>query len=125
GLLPRHSTPGELAQLLNREIPSTTIRFSPAAEGVHRVAVCAPADEGAIVAAAAAGAQLLISSDITFDLLHVAHQRDVGLLDVPWNQLAWPALPPLARRLAQATAAEIEVIVSTSTGPSWGHECGG
>lgn len=124
GQLPGSVTAGELAQILNREIPRAHIRLSAPAEHVHSVAVCSPADEGAIVAAADAGAQVLISSDVTSGLLRAAQKRGVGMLDVPRSRLAWPALPLLARKLAQATAGETEVIVSTSYGPSWWHDCG-
>lgn len=124
GLLPGALPPNQVAQLLSREMPEAHIRLSAPAEHVHCVAVCSPADEGAIVAAVDAGAQVLISSDVTFDLLVAARKRGVSVLDVPRSRLAWPALPLLARKLAQATAGETEVIVSTSYGPSWWHDCG-
>lgn len=119
GNLPEPATPAGLVHRLAQELPAAPIRRAGEADDIRSLAVAASADEPVIAAAAHAGADLLLSADITADLLEFAHSVDLALIDVPRAQLSWPALPILTRELAAVTNGELETIVSTSFTASW------
>lgn len=119
GDLPQATTLAGLAHRLGQELPAAPIRTTGGEGDFGRLAVAAGADEEVVFAAAGAGAHVLVSADISADLLDAAHSVNLALIDVPRAQLSWPALPILAREVAAVTNGEVETIVSTSFTASW------
>lgn len=111
GELDTPATAGDLARTLAGQLPEVALRVAGADRPVTTVAISPGA---AVAEAAGAGADALISTDLTHADLEAARGLGISLIDVPRLHFAWPWLPHAARALAAATGGEIDTIVSTS-----------
>lgn len=80
-------------------------------ERVGRVAVAAGAGDDAIEAAAAHGAQVLVTSDLRHHRSRDALDLGLALIDVPHWSAEWPWLAELSRVISEATT--VETVIST------------
>ncbi len=111
GDLPEPTTVAALADLAARVLPATAwgvrVAGDPSAV-VSRLAVCGGAGDSLLPAAAAAGAQAFLTSDLRH---HSASEAPEGLalLDAAHWATEWPWLPAAAAQLAHRTGLDVRV----------------
>ncbi|MFA5785484.1 MAG: Nif3-like dinuclear metal center hexameric protein [Actinomycetota bacterium] len=117
GDLPAPLALGELAGLVREGLPSPLLRFAgDEARTVRRVAVCGGGGGEYVAAASAAGAQCLISGDLSHHAATEAMARGLALIDAGHAATEAAALPALAERLRASASAEgwqADVLVSS------------
>ena len=88
---------------------------------VHRVAVCGGAGAGLLGTAAAAGADVLVTSDLSHHVAAewVAAPARPAIVEVAHWAGEWPVLPVLADVIAAATGGELATTVSTACTDPW------
>jgi dinuclear metal center YbgI/SA1388 family protein len=127
GTLPASTTVGELATAIAGRVPATArgiLHTGAADREVRTVAVCPGAGDSFLEAAAAAQADVYITSDLRHHpaLEHLESAADPAavpaLLDVPHaaSEALWL---PLAKDLLDATVPGLEVLVSEHTTDPW------
>ncbi|RBY85776.1 Nif3-like dinuclear metal center hexameric protein [Blastococcus sp. TF02A-30] len=128
GELPQPVSLRGFADLVARALPATAggvrIAGDPDRE-VRRVAVCGGSGGSVLPAAAAAGADVLLTSDLKHhpvsDALEVPGP---ALCDVAHWASEWPWLPVAARTLRADLGERVEVAVSTVRTDPWTHATG-
>jgi dinuclear metal center YbgI/SA1388 family protein len=89
---------------------------------VRRVAVCGGSGGSLLGAAAAAGADVLLTSDLKHHPVSDAGEVDgPALCDVAHYASEWPWLPVAAARLAEDLGGQVEVAVSRRRTDPWTH----
>jgi dinuclear metal center YbgI/SA1388 family protein len=87
---------------------------------VRTVAVCGGSGGSLLGAAAAAGADVLLTSDVRHHpASEAAEDGGPALLDVAHYASEWPWLPVAARALAADLGGEVEVVVSSGSTDPW------
>jgi dinuclear metal center YbgI/SA1388 family protein len=92
---------------------------------VRRVAVCGGSGGSLLDAAAAAGADVFLTSDLKHHPVSDAGEVDgPALVDVAHYASEWPWLPVAAGRLAEDLGGRVEVAVSSCRTDPWTHHVG-
>jgi dinuclear metal center YbgI/SA1388 family protein len=123
GRLPRPLPVRDLAARVAEALPVTAggVRVAgDLARSVRTVAVCGGSGGSLAGAAAAAGADVLVTSDLRHH--PVSEAREDGgpvLVDVAHYASEWPWLPVAAQRLAADLGGRVEVAVSRRTTDPW------
>ncbi len=118
----------EFAALAARVLPSTAGGVRVAGDldrSVRRVAVCGGSGGSLLTAAAAAGADVLLTSDLKHHPVSEALEvAGPALCDVAHFASEWPWLPVAARALREDLGGAVEVAVSRQRTDPWTHAVG-
>lgn len=119
GTLGEPLTASGIAALLLPELPAASARYSGDGSTYTTVAILTDCSEQDVAEISRAGADVLITSEVSTGVHDLAYERGLGLIDLPRPAMAWAALPVLARRIGHDYDGEIDTIVSMATGPVW------
>lgn len=119
GMLAEPMTVREASDLLAQNLSDDVVRVSGEAGLARRVAVMPRAGEIGVEAAIDAGADLLVSSDLTSTELTRARGAGLALIDVSHAGMMRSALQLVARLLAEGTDGTVEATVTSATQPAW------
>jgi len=116
GELPRAVTLGDLVRWCSRELRAPAVRLAgdPGIE-VRRVAVCGGRGGKLIPVAAGAGAEVMITGDVTYHETLEAEARGLAVIDAGHYHTERPVVPRLAsllRERAEKAGLEVEFITS-------------
>ncbi len=125
GDLPQPMTLASFAERVAAVLPETVGGVRVAGEPhrvVRRVAVCGGSGGSLLGAAAAAGADVFLTSDLKHHPVSDAGEVDgPALCDVAHYASEWPWLPVAAARLAEDLGGQVEVAVSRRRTDPWTH----
>lgn len=128
GDLPEPMTLSAFAERVADVLPVTVGGVRAAGEPhrvVRRVAVCGGSGGSLLGAAAAAGADALLTSDLKHHPVSDAGEVDgPALCDVAHYASEWPWLPVAAARLAEDLGGRVDVAVSRRRTDPWTHHVG-